>query len=393
VPNTLIDDLVGHITRLFADLDIRKKPPATDAELAALTSTLGHSLPPLLRDWLCAINGENAGIVFATGWTFLCTDEIAMHHGFFADPDAALAPTSPFTPHHHRVRMPPSYREYTPFAADYLGNLLVIDHDPADPTYAGQVLFVSREQLGIHVVFPTFDALLTELRDSIANGNVTAADGVVRLSGPGGALRPWLIRARPFAARPWQPSAADRAGVAAMSAQWRSAAYVGQNDLLQTDAFTAQDLDLVYAVKLAPELLADIGTLGLFPNLSAVGIDADATPEALGAIANHQLRTLSVAATSAEGLRGIEAFGATHPTLTTLWVSSADQEAFDRICTIATLRDVTLSGSAIHDLSRLGNLEQLVKLNIHGTGLPDLSPAYAHPTLRDLSVYLTLNRT
>jgi cell wall assembly regulator SMI1 len=361
-----------------------KLPPATDEQLLTLSTAIKHPLPALLADWLRVVNGENIGVVLASGWTFLSTDEVAMHWGFFADARNQMAPAVQFTDHPHRVTMPPDHARRIPVAADYSGNLLVIDSNPADAAMAGQVLLFMRESgNGTHVVFNSFADLLNAVADEIEQGRVETADGGVRFTANTGMLRPWFIRARQFRSVPWAPTAEQHAFVSTLDDGWRSACYLGQNDLLATDPFGADDLDLVRTIVLAPEQMAQAANLLSFPYLHSVRIGCDADPVCFAAMAALDIKSLTITPTSAEGLAGLGAM-AGNTTVEQLNVSMVDQASFDAATSMTGLRDLTAIASHVDDISSIERLPTLATFHLSGTGQPDMAPAYNHPTLKHI---------
>jgi cell wall assembly regulator SMI1 len=370
-----------------------KLPPATDEQLAALSTAIGQTLPPVLDAWLRVVNGENIGVVFAAGWTLLSTDEIAMHWGFFANDANQIAPLVQYTDHPHRVVAPGSFARRIPIAADYSGNLLVIDFDPANAAFSGQILLVVRDATGgLHVVFDGFESLLDALSTEIEQGRVDSGDGGVRFTASSGMLRPWHVRARAFREVEWAPSAEQRAFTDVLDAGWRSACYQGQNDLLGTEVFGADDLDLIRTIDLSPELLAQCEHLASFPYLRHVRVNGNATPALFATLAELPIRSLAVIATTPGGLYGMGVM-ARNVSVAQLTLAQADQAAFDAAATMAGLIELIAINAHVMDVAAVAQLTELVAIQISGTGTPDLSPIYQHPRLRRVSFSVELSPT
>ena len=367
---------------------MRKAPPATPAQLAALETAIGRKLPADLAEWIGLINGYHHGVCLSGEWEFLSADEIAMHWGFFADPAQGIAPIVERTEHPHRVRVPADHRTRIPFAHDHTGNVLAIDDDPVQPQHRGQVLCVSRDtDGGAFVIFDSFADLLDAVSNDIATGRLTGtSEGPVYNPGRG-RMRPMLEFARAFREPHWAPSDADRAFAAGLTPDQRSMLFVWQNQLLKSADFPVEELDLVRSVVLTPELLAaaDPAWLKGFPCLDSVRIAGDATPRAFEVLAELRIIYLNLQCTTASGLAGVSTL-AGHKTLLTLVASCADQAAFDVFASCPSLVQLWVRGDAINDLSKIVALPALRELSIGDASRPDLSPVWRHPAIDNFSL-------
>jgi cell wall assembly regulator SMI1 len=269
---------------------MRTLPPASNEQIAALETAIGLTLPSELVAWLKLVNGHHHGFCVSLGWNFLSTDEIAMHWGFFAEPAQAIAPLIQRTDHPHRVKVPSTFTKRIPIASDYSGNLLMIDLDPISAEFLGQIVFVERTADSVSfVVMSSFEALLNTISAQIDTGELALVDGnLVFTNNNAGMLRPWYVLSRGFryptpsldtalmskaetespqvsdsptagatqtestgsGSVQTEPTIDERASfVSGLTEAQRSACYVAQNDLLQTDQFGPQDdLDLRFTV-------------------------------------------------------------------------------------------------------------------------------------------------
>jgi cell wall assembly regulator SMI1 len=378
--NDAVIRCVTAASKMLSDFEaMRKLPPATDAQIASLAASVKQPLPSDLISWLSAVNGHNHAFCLASGWSFLSTVEIAMHWGFFADVSAGIAPSFERTDHPHRVKIPANYKLRIPIAADYAGNLLVIDNDPVATEYAGQILFVLRADISeTFVVFNTFIEMLDSISTKIENSDILFRDGDLAFVNNHGCLLPFYELGRPFRLPRWQPRATDESFVASLSPAQRSACYLGQNDLLQTEMFSASDIDLVRSIVVDSGLLETADWLAGFPFLSIIRINGNATSAAFHVLAQLPIVSLTVAATTNEGYAGSEVLAASR-TLQVATLFKAEQDVFEVLTSIPTLR-------RINDLRTIDRLPRLQFLTVHGSGTPDVGPAYVHPTLADFSL-------
>jgi cell wall assembly regulator SMI1 len=385
----MADDIATQCSQAIKGLldiePLRTMAPATDADIAQLQTAIGLTVPPTLDAWLRLINGLY-GVCICDGWAFLSTTECAMHWEFFSNPVNAMAPLVEQTDHPQRVRVPANHATRIAVAADYSGNLLVIDMDPVQPEHIGQVLYVTRDPNGgAWVVFDSFDHLLSTVTADIASGNLTIVDGATRFTANRGIMRRLYELGRAYREPAWHPADDAEAFVAALTPEQRSACYVAQNDLLQTDMFPAADLDLVRSIVLTPELCGDVDWLAGFPALATIRIAGNPTPHTYEVLARLPLVDLNIQATSTDGYVGFEALRA-HPTLQVMSAFQANQAVFDVSTTMPHLKRLQMIGSRIDNLSSVSALGKLASLNINDTGTPDPAPAYAHPTLREFAL-------
>jgi cell wall assembly regulator SMI1 len=402
---------IDSATRCFAALQkvvpdfegMRKLPPATDAQIGGVEAAIGLTLPPELAAWLKLLNGHHHGFCLDQEWSFLSTDEIVMHWGFFSEPAQAIAPTIERTDHPHRVKVPANHAKRIPIAADYPGNLLVIDLDPASPEFRGQIVFVERDSdSDSFVVMPTFTALLDAMTKQVDSGELSLVDGNIVFSPNQGPLRTWYERSRAFRLpHPHETSPHDNASadglttssatahqiafVAGLSQAQRSACYLGQNQLLQTDQFSAEDLDLVRSIVLSSELAADPAWLQEFPFLRSLRLDGDATPAFFELLGHLAISDLYLAPHTDSGLNGIDALRG-NQTIEKFTSFRADQHAFEVAASCSSIVALTMTGSNITDLSSIAKLPKLRTLSINDIGQPDPTPAYQHPTLKEFSL-------
>jgi cell wall assembly regulator SMI1 len=378
---------VAAIRKLLPDFDSMKKlEPATDGQLHALETAIGLVLPSELAEWLQLLNGHNHGFCFAIGWSFLSTEEIKMHWGFFADPKAGIAPLLEHTDHPHRVRVPANHKSRIPIAADYSGNLLVIDTEPVDSKFSDQVLFVKRDSEGeAFVVFDSFVDLLDEITAQITVGNICVSDGNIQFRDNPGMLRGWYQRARQFRKQPWSASDSDRALVASLTAEQRSACYQGQNDLLQTEQFAVEDLDLVRSIVVTAGLARDPHWLRSFPFLSNLRIDGDGNPTFFAVLADLHLSNVYLQPHTDAGLEGLEALRG-NTSIQKVTAFRVDQSGFDILTTLPNLVQLATIASNVHDISGIAQLPRLLSLYVNDSGKVDATPAYQHPTLAEFSL-------
>jgi cell wall assembly regulator SMI1 len=374
---------------------MRKLPPATDEQISSLERIMGLTLPPEFVAWLKLVNGHNHSLCIAPGWNFLSTDEIAMHWGFFTDPAQGIAPSIERTDHPHRMKIPANFAKRIPILADYSGNLLAIDTDPVSPEFNGQIVFVKRDaDSDSFVVMPNFETLLDAVSAQVDKGELSLVDGNIVFASNAGMLRPWYVLSRTFRADSGsmsnpgevEQSASARAGfVAGLTDIQRSACYMGQNELLQTEQFGPEDLDLVRSIVLTTDLVASPDWLEGFPFLHSIRVDGDATPAFFAVLARLAISDLYLQPHTDNGLPGIEALRGNR-TLTKLTAMRADQGAFDVFTTCTLVISLAMIGSTINDLSSIANLPKLTTLYINDKGAPDPTPAYEHPTIKEFSL-------
>jgi cell wall assembly regulator SMI1 len=382
-----ITKCVAAVQAVVPDFDgMKKLSPATDEQIASLQLAIGMKLPADLIEWLKVLNGHNHDFVLSTGWTFLSTDEIKMHWEFFADPKAGIAPLIEHSEHMHRVKVPADHKTRIPFAADYAGNLLVIDMDPAAPQFAEQVLFVKRDAQGdAFVVFERFVELLDCITQQVTDGAIALVDGNIVFRNNPAMLRDWYIRARQFRNLPWSLTDDARAFAAALTAEQRSACYTGQNDLLQTEQFPAEDLDLVRSIVVNKELVTNADWLKHFPFLTDIRMDGDGNPAFFAVLAKLRLASMYLQPHTDDGLAGIEALVG-NTTIVKMTAMRAEQATFDVFVTMPGLVQLSAIGSRVHDISGIAHLPKLRSLYINDIGQVDAGPAYQHPTLAEFSL-------
>jgi cell wall assembly regulator SMI1 len=375
------------LTSLAGFEAMRKSPPATGGDLAQLATSIGRPLPGDLADWLRQVNGLTQSCL-GTGWCLLSTAEIAMHWGFLADPAQALAPLVGHTDHPHRVRMPPDFRTRIPIAADYSGNQLAIDCDPARSEFVGQILYVSRDSDGeVMVIFECFAALLDAIADDITAGRMVSDGGSTQFVPPRGPRR-WLFeRARAYRLTPWKSDAANERFVASLTQDQRSACYLGQNDLLETDQFGATDIDLVRTVRVQPDMLRLLENptwLGKLPSLTDLVICGSPPAHAYVTLSKLSLWTLTLQCASPAGYSGFEAM-AGNRTLASLSLFNVDQSVCDRVASLNYLQRLWLYGK-VDDLSPVASLPMLRSLGVSGNGRPDTAPVWHLSLLREFTL-------
>jgi cell wall assembly regulator SMI1 len=371
----------------IADLEaMQKLPPATDAQIVALEKTIGLHLPLALTDWLKRLNGNHHGFCLSAGWSFLSTDEITMHWRFFSDEKQGIAPIVEHTDHPDRVKVPANHKTRIPIAADYSGNLLVIDTDPVSAEFFGQVLFILRDSHGASfVVFNSFNEMLEALAQQLARKDIALLDGNIRFAKNDGMLRPWYVRARPFRNPPWIVTEEVTSFVAALTPQQRNACYAAQNDLLQTESFGPHDLDLIRSIVVNKELAENPNWLLQLSFLQDVRVDCDATPSLFSVLAKLKITKLYLQPATPNGLTGIDRLRA-HSTIKTMSAMRVDQTAFDIMTTMPSLIQLHAIASEVNNISSIKNAPQLRTLYINDVGQPDVSPAYMHPSLKEFSL-------
>ena len=154
-----LSDLIAVLARKQFDMAGALNPPATDADIAALESTLGVSLPPAFIAALKTGNGQKGGLpgIFDEH-LFLSSAKIAktwqlwsdlMEGGDFdgnqSSPDAGIKPGW-WNP------------KWIPFTSNGAGDCFCLDMEPAPTGSTGQIIFVWHDMADRQRVSDSFSA-------------------------------------------------------------------------------------------------------------------------------------------------------------------------------------------------------------------------------------------
>jgi cell wall assembly regulator SMI1 len=157
------------------------QPPASDAELADVSETLGVSLPPSFLDLYRWRNGQRDasqsgpfyGLSFLSiadvlaqweSWNEILADDDPDLHGF----SSSVVPGV--------VKERYANRMWIPFSHDWGGNHIGVDLDPGQKGRVGQVINFGRDEDAKYVLGQTVEAFVARIADELERGNFVLMD-------------------------------------------------------------------------------------------------------------------------------------------------------------------------------------------------------------------------
>ncbi|MBU1243911.1 SMI1/KNR4 family protein [Myxococcota bacterium] len=146
-------------------LDLR--PPASEAQIAALEASLGLVLDPALRTAWQVADGSQTGISlftrhgFLENFDFLSVDEVLEERRSWAAMARRYAGYAEPVPRDERIAAGWFLPEWVPFARFGGGELILMqDHAPSNPGQAGQIIAFVHDPDTMEYVAKNFDGFL-----------------------------------------------------------------------------------------------------------------------------------------------------------------------------------------------------------------------------------------